>query len=259
MWYKDSEYKDLATGLREFRNDRDTLDMVRLAKERGSVELYVVHNNREEEGFSEIGYVDVGGDEGGGHVGCGEEGEVGADGGAGEEPASHDDADFDAAEGAYVSSDEVSDSADDMHFTDSDDDLGLDKSGFRFTTHRNDGEVIGKGKKALNADFSGDFGDDNEDLDGGYDQYDGDEDKDETVVKIFPVHKPIEDMARFYAVKMNGEATWQLRSMNLKHNCKQVQRVGIMHAKWLGKGFKKKVELNPKVKIKDLVVKADRK
>ncbi|MED6125381.1 hypothetical protein PIB30_068053 [Stylosanthes scabra] len=51
---------------------------------------------------------------------------------------------------------------------------------------------------------------------------------------------------RLYAVKMNDEDTWQLRSMNVRHNCKQVKRVGIMHSKWLGKVFKKKVENNPK-------------
>ncbi|MED6189416.1 hypothetical protein PIB30_095775 [Stylosanthes scabra] len=40
---------------------------------------------------------------------------------------------------------------------------------------------------------------------------------------------------------------------------KRVQRVGIMHSKWLGKAFKRKVEVNPKVKMKELVAKVDRK
>ncbi|RYR10891.1 hypothetical protein Ahy_B05g079366 [Arachis hypogaea] len=59
--------------------------------------------------------------------------------------------------------------------------------------------------------------------------------------------------------KMSEEKTWQLRSMNLKHTCSQSHRVGIMHTTWLSKAFKKKVEHNPKFKIKDLVNKAQRK
>ncbi|RYQ83552.1 hypothetical protein Ahy_B10g102281 [Arachis hypogaea] len=62
-----------------------------------------------------------------------------------------------------------------------------------------------------------------------------------------------------YAAKVRGEKTWQLRSMNLTHTCTQAHRVGILHSKWLGKAFKKKVESNPKVKIKELVLKAQKK
>ncbi|MED6134045.1 hypothetical protein PIB30_033872 [Stylosanthes scabra] len=45
---------------------------------------------------------------------------------------------------------------------------------------------------------------------------------------------------------MTDEDTWQLRSVRVRHVCKQVQRLGILHSKWLGKAFKKKVEHNPK-------------
>ncbi|QHO00059.1 uncharacterized protein DS421_13g403170 [Arachis hypogaea] len=58
---------------------------------------------------------------------------------------------------------------------------------------------------------------------------------------------------------MSEEAIWQLRSMNLKHTCSQSHRIGIMHTSWLSRAFKKKVEHNPKVKIKELVNKAQRK
>ncbi|RYQ92361.1 hypothetical protein Ahy_B09g098561 [Arachis hypogaea] len=61
-----------------------------------------------------------------------------------------------------------------------------------------------------------------------------------------------------YAAKMKHEATWQLRSMNLKHTCGQSHRVGIIHTSWLSRTFKKKVEHNPRVKIKELVSKAQR-
>ncbi|XP_057740524.1 uncharacterized protein LOC130957697 [Arachis stenosperma] len=49
-----------------------------------------------------------------------------------------------------------------------------------------------------------------------------------------------------YAAKIRGEETWQLCSMNLTHTCTQSHRVGILHSKWFGKAFKKKVEANPK-------------
>ncbi|RYR57495.1 hypothetical protein Ahy_A05g023226 isoform B [Arachis hypogaea] len=62
-----------------------------------------------------------------------------------------------------------------------------------------------------------------------------------------------------YAAKMKEEETWQLRSVNLKHTCGQSHRVGIMHTSWLSRAFKKKVEHNPRVQIKELVNKAQRK
>ncbi|RYR48973.1 hypothetical protein Ahy_A07g035175 [Arachis hypogaea] len=62
-----------------------------------------------------------------------------------------------------------------------------------------------------------------------------------------------------YAAKTKNESTWQLRSINLKHTCGQSHRVGILHTSWLSRAFKKKVEHNPRVKIKELVNKAQRK
>ncbi|RYR14206.1 hypothetical protein Ahy_B04g070798 isoform C [Arachis hypogaea] len=62
-----------------------------------------------------------------------------------------------------------------------------------------------------------------------------------------------------YAAKMKEEDSWQLRSMNLTHTCTQTHRVGILHSRWLGKAFKKKVESNPRVKIRELVSKAQKK
>ncbi|RYQ92744.1 hypothetical protein Ahy_B09g098959 isoform B [Arachis hypogaea] len=47
--------------------------------------------------------------------------------------------------------------------------------------------------------------------------------------------------------------------MNLQHTCMQTYRVGILHIKWLGAKFKKKVESNPRIKIKELVAKAHKK
>ncbi|RYQ92824.1 hypothetical protein Ahy_B09g099073 [Arachis hypogaea] len=62
-----------------------------------------------------------------------------------------------------------------------------------------------------------------------------------------------------YAHRVGDESTWQLRSMNLQHTCMQTHRVGILHTKWLGAQFKKKVESNPKIKIKELQAKAHKK
>ncbi|RYR54368.1 hypothetical protein Ahy_A06g029633 [Arachis hypogaea] len=47
--------------------------------------------------------------------------------------------------------------------------------------------------------------------------------------------------------------------MNLQHTCMQTYRVGILHTKWLGAQFKKKVESNPRIKIKELQAKAHKK
>ncbi|RYR10121.1 hypothetical protein Ahy_B05g078590 [Arachis hypogaea] len=47
--------------------------------------------------------------------------------------------------------------------------------------------------------------------------------------------------------------------MNLQHTCMQTHRIGILHTKWLGAQFKKKVESNPRIKIKVLQAKAHKK
>ncbi|RYR22160.1 hypothetical protein Ahy_B03g067441 [Arachis hypogaea] len=62
-----------------------------------------------------------------------------------------------------------------------------------------------------------------------------------------------------YAHKVGEESTWKLRSMNLQHTYMQTHRVGIMHSKWPGTQFKKKVESDRRIKVKDLVAKAHKK
>ncbi|MED6112691.1 hypothetical protein PIB30_063822 [Stylosanthes scabra] len=79
MWYKDPAVHDYSIGLRMFLDNFDALEMVRIGVERGHVELFVVHKDAPEEGFPEIGYLDVGGDppaendDAGGEVGPNEE------------------------------------------------------------------------------------------------------------------------------------------------------------------------------------------
>ncbi|MED6154760.1 hypothetical protein PIB30_115808, partial [Stylosanthes scabra] len=67
MWYKDPAVQDYSIGLKMFLDDEGALEMCRIADLRGHVELFVVHESGPEEGFPEIGYVDVGGDVGGGN------------------------------------------------------------------------------------------------------------------------------------------------------------------------------------------------
>ncbi|MED6174786.1 hypothetical protein PIB30_072299, partial [Stylosanthes scabra] len=83
MWYKVPLNQEFENGLWAFENDTDALEMVRIGQLRGHVELYVVHNDREDEGFPEIGYIDVGGNDQGGGDGGGEDAAVNE--GAGEE------------------------------------------------------------------------------------------------------------------------------------------------------------------------------
>ncbi|MED6116316.1 hypothetical protein PIB30_099185, partial [Stylosanthes scabra] len=61
MWYKDPQVAQYEIGLMCFDSDRAALDMVRIAQQSGYVELFVVHEG-DQEGFPEIGYIDVGGD-----------------------------------------------------------------------------------------------------------------------------------------------------------------------------------------------------
>ncbi|MED6197290.1 hypothetical protein PIB30_055296 [Stylosanthes scabra] len=62
LWFKNPAIADLSIGLRMFLDDKNALEMVRIAAQRGHVELFVVHHDGPEERFLEIGYIDVGGD-----------------------------------------------------------------------------------------------------------------------------------------------------------------------------------------------------
>ncbi|MED6128162.1 hypothetical protein PIB30_094953 [Stylosanthes scabra] len=61
MWYKDPQVAEYDIGLMMFDSDRDALEMVRIDEERDYVELFVVHEG-DQQGFPEVGYIDVGGD-----------------------------------------------------------------------------------------------------------------------------------------------------------------------------------------------------
>ncbi|RYR08316.1 hypothetical protein Ahy_B05g075945 [Arachis hypogaea] len=59
-----------------------------------------------------------------------------------------------------------------------------------------------------------------------------------------------------YCGKIKNEQTWQLTSCHNKHSCSRELKIGIMHTKWLGKVFLKKIAENPKIKLSTLMKKA---
>ncbi|MED6155835.1 hypothetical protein PIB30_009043 [Stylosanthes scabra] len=326
LWYKDPTIHNMSIGLRMFLNDEDAIEMVRIAQLRGHVELFVVHDQDPEEGFPEIGYIDVGGDPAGEDEGNvqneggvredavpnGGDGEVGAanvEGGNANEEDEMDDAnktdeavgeaaapideevneevdlssvekaaatekgeaseqtfleneeiggdedgDEDSEDAEYVPFCDDADSVDDVQFTDSEEDFDLDDNFFGVEDGHGKKTAGHKGKGVVNEEFDDD-GEDSDEMEGVYATKD--EFKDAVIGHAVYTKRGIKFEKvdtkrvivscqkgcsfRLYCVKMNGEDTWQLRSARVGHSCVQVQRVGILKAKWLGKEFKKKV------------------
>ncbi|MED6193547.1 hypothetical protein PIB30_020514 [Stylosanthes scabra] len=269
MWYKDPTVDDLAGELVQFIGDRDALEMVRIARERGSVELYVVHESQNnDEGFPEIGYIDVGGDGGGDEVVAGDEAvNAGGDGEGGQNGENEGVVAADNAEGGvdvevgvaedasapndgveavvaeeasapnagnvgaglgeslnevknekamdglngveqddhsegtteheeYVPSDVPSESAEDLHFTDSEEDFDLGDEFFRNDLGAGSSGVGNRGKRVANDEFS-DGGDESEELENGHAIGGGGDNSDDDGRKVFPVHKEVPKMANY--------------------------------------------------------------
>ncbi|MED6158282.1 hypothetical protein PIB30_031339 [Stylosanthes scabra] len=180
MWYKDSAIKDCSIGLMMFINDRDSLEMLRIAEERGHVELFVVQYDEPKERFPKIGYVDAGGDllgetdENGGEDGQNKEGSVEDVGpnGQSEEAAIEDatpndkgehqneddivegiDGEDDNDDAEYVPSANDVAIEDDVHFNDSEENLDLDDSLFGAETEVGEKGVADKEKRVVNEEF----------------------------------------------------------------------------------------------------------
>ncbi|RYR11098.1 hypothetical protein Ahy_B05g079583 [Arachis hypogaea] len=120
---------------------------------------------------------------------------------------------------------------DDVHFTDSEEEYD-NESGFEDLRGATDDDRVDKGKGVVNGDFSDaeGFNSDEMDLDyevgGGLDKEDRQNDDNNKSI-WYPIHKDVKDMTSY---------------------------------KWeLSRAFKKKLEHNPKVNIKDLVNKAQKK
>ncbi|RYR74808.1 hypothetical protein Ahy_A02g009520 [Arachis hypogaea] len=291
LWFKDPTHEDLETNLKLFKSDADSIEI-------DYVELYVVHKVEEEEVFPAAGYIDVGEKDGMGDISSeGQELVVygGLDEGqnqsgpGGADSALEDDneveygnsSDGDSLDSKYKPSGEEDNSKNDMHFTDSDDELDPDVSGFQNVNVMSKKCRDVKKNVVGNEDFENDERENNDDLDldhevgaeGSNSEHQGVRQKDmmyasweefKDTVTAYAVHtaRAIKfrkcDLKRvravyssdcpflLYASKIGDEDTWQFRRMNLTHTCTQAHRVEILHLKWLGKAFKKKVEANLK-------------
>ncbi|RYR08738.1 hypothetical protein Ahy_B05g076568 [Arachis hypogaea] len=319
LWYKDLANEWLEKALKLFATNKDALKMCRIAKLRGHVEVFVVHVVEDAEEFSEAVFIDVGGQtenipsnqlvvyegEQGQHVENDDVQQVierdnSEPDVATENERDETDSDDDNDDDEFIPSDLEVDGADDVHFTDSEEEYDYE-SGFEEDTSAKDSERVHKGKGVMNGEFSDEEGFNSDEVDLEYEVGIGSDDEegqgeDNYESRSYPIHKDIKDMTRevgtvfasreefkdtvtlyavqtrrrlryakldlfrvravcqsgclfwLYAAKMREEATWQLRSMNLKHTCGQSHRVGIIHTSWLSRAFKKKVEHNSKVK-----------
>ncbi|RYR65096.1 hypothetical protein Ahy_A03g011087 [Arachis hypogaea] len=333
LWYKDPASQWLEKALKLFATDRDAFKMCKIASLRGHVEVFVVHVVEDAEEFPDAGFIDVGGQteqnpsnelvvyegekvqemKNDDVQGRNEKDQVDTDVAA-ENDRGESNSDDDSDDEEFIPSDLEGDSADDIHFTDSEEEYD-DESGFEEDTTGKSSKRVDKGKGVMNGDFSDEecFNSDKVDLEYEVGVGSGDEEgegEDKNEARSYPIYKDCKDMNTYkwevgtvfasreefkdtvtsyavqsrrglryakldlvrvravcqpgcpfwlYAAKMKNEATWQLRSINLKHTCSQSHRVGIMHTSWLSRAFKKKVEHNPRVKIKELVNKAQRK
>ncbi|MED6170524.1 hypothetical protein PIB30_031866 [Stylosanthes scabra] len=220
LWYKDSALEDFEVDLNLFSNDEDALEMVRIAGLRDHVEMFVVHSIQDDKPFPEVGYIDVGPsnaekEDQNGNVGTEEVNGNGgnAGGNAGEvqqEDGGRDEVDNVAGgeeqeEGGKTSLDSVEDSddeefipfdldvdsADDIQFTDSEEDYD-DDGGFE---ELNDARVD-KGKGVANVEFSDGEGYDSEEMEKDYEIGGGNDEQDGDSVR-FPVYKAQKDMKEY--------------------------------------------------------------
>ncbi|RYQ97538.1 hypothetical protein Ahy_B08g093609 [Arachis hypogaea] len=224
LWFKDPVVDDMEKNLKLFKTDADSIEMCRIAELRDHVELYVVHKVQDEEMFSDDGYIDVGDKDGMGDISEGQELVLygGVDEGRKQsEPfaaysRAEDDneveydnsSDSDSLDSKYNPSGEEDDSEDDVHFTDSDDELDPEVSGFQ---HEN---VMSKKPRAVKKNagateqFENDEGGDSDDLD--FDQQVGADGSDlEHEGFRFPVHKLQKDMSQYKWEVGTLYASWE--------------------------------------------------
>ncbi|RYR49592.1 hypothetical protein Ahy_A07g036110 [Arachis hypogaea] len=314
LWFKDSTHKDMKKNLKLFKGDADSIAMCKIAKMRDYVELYVVHKVEEEDVFSAAGYIDVGEKDGMDDISEGQELVVygGVEEGQNQyEPSAADSeeeerddevnqevkygysSDSDSLDSEYKPSREEDDSEDDFHFTDSDDELDPDVSGFQDVNVMNKKCRAMKKNSVANEDFENDEKGNSDDLDLDHEVGAEGSDSEHQGVR-YPVHKVQKNMNQYkwevgivYASREEFKDTVTTYAVHTarairfrKCDLKRVRAVcsgdypfwlyaakigdedtwvGILHTKWLGKAFKKKVKVNPKVKIKELVSRAQKK
>ncbi|RYR70987.1 hypothetical protein Ahy_A02g005294 [Arachis hypogaea] len=277
LWYKDSNADDFESNLKLLKGDSDAIEMCNIVEFRGFVDLFVVHEVGDADGFPEVGYIDVGGDAGGveseeyngggleivvfgggqektdaigdaietecQNKGVGvERGQEGQIGGGDHETNGEDSDDPTSLTGKRV----VTSDLEDEEATDSDD---LEND------YMIGGHDLGADDAEENADYEG-LSQEFKDMMAAYAVQTASNIKFKKC-DLVRVQAVCQKDCPFwlYAHKVGEESTWQLRSMNLQHTCMQTHKVRIMHSQWLGNQIKKKVKSNPRIKIKDLVVK----
>ncbi|MED6196736.1 hypothetical protein PIB30_050091 [Stylosanthes scabra] len=199
MWYKNPAIGDYSVGLRMFLNDRDALDMCRIAAERGGIwsclwcMRMVLPKGSPRLDAAPIDEGDVGdGDAALEEQGHENEGDIA--GGPEIEDSDSDDAEY------IPSADDV-DSADDVHFTDSEEEFEFDDNFFGLQTEAGEKSGDEKGKRVVNEEFS-DAGEDSDELQdghtvGGYEREEGGDEGSEGDTIVFSIHKPQQNMAEY--------------------------------------------------------------
>ncbi|RYR05098.1 hypothetical protein Ahy_B06g084953 [Arachis hypogaea] len=195
LWYKDPSSEWLEKDLKLFAGDRDALEMCRIMELRSHVELFVVYKVEDVEGFPEGQQVERDNAE---QVNEGDKlyPDVEAEN-ARVESNSDDDSD----DTEFIPSDLEIDSADDIQFTDSEEEYD-DESGFEELRGATDSDRVDKGKGVVNGDFSDEegFNSDEVDLDyevgGGSDKEDR-QDNDNDEATRYLIHKDIKDMTSY--------------------------------------------------------------
>ncbi|RYQ93448.1 hypothetical protein Ahy_B09g099719 [Arachis hypogaea] len=194
LWYKDPSSEWLEKDLKLFAGDRDALEMCRIAELRSHVELFVVYKVGDAEEFFEVGVnrVKVERDNA-------EQVNEGDKLNPDEQVKSNSDDDSDDEE--FIPSDVEVDSANNVQFTDSEEEYD-DESGFEELRGATDGDQVDKGKGVVNGDFSDEEGFDSDEVDmdyevgGGSDKEDSQDESNNEVTR-YPIHKDVKDMTSY--------------------------------------------------------------
>ncbi|RYR03560.1 hypothetical protein Ahy_B06g082596 [Arachis hypogaea] len=191
LWYKNPTSEWLEKALKLFAIDRDALEMCRIAELRSHVEMFVVYEVEDAEGFPEVGYVDVGDRIEKYHrnqlvptdnVQQVSEGDDVHPNVAAKNAQNESNIDDDSDDEEFLSSDLEVDSANDVHFTDSEEEYD-DESGFEELTGVKDGSRVDKGKGVVN-------------IGGGSNNKDRQE-EDDYEKRRYPIHKDVKDMGSY--------------------------------------------------------------
>ncbi|RYR28097.1 hypothetical protein Ahy_B01g052205 [Arachis hypogaea] len=275
LWYKDPNADDSESNLKLLKGDSYAIEMCNIAELRGFVNLFVVHEVGDADGFSEVGYIDVGGDtgsfeseepNGGGleivvfegdqkktDVVGDTEGQIG--GGDHESSSEYSD------DLTYFPSNDEGDSAKDIHFTDSEEKYDYD-SGFGEENYVPKDSIVDKGKRVVTSDLEDEEAANSDDLEndhmiGGHDLVADDAEEDADCEGLrFPVHKPEKDMRNYnWKVGTLYESRQQFKDIVAAYAVQKTRTIKFKKCDL----FKKKVESNPRIKVKDLVAKAHKK